>query len=275
MVPDGVSLGECIRARPGGAGIWFARWSAWHVVVKRGRPAPLHREAAALTALAPAAVTMLWCSSVPAPDGLATLVTERVLLGDDLYPLIEGDDDGATREIARLILRMHGAATPRGRSQPLPPLSEIAAILDIDDPRLPADLVARARATVAELATGECVLHGDLHHGNAVRRGPDPVDGRSTWVAIDPHGWLGDPVFDAAPALANPRSLPAGDPLGPTLRRVAILAEETGWDRERIRAWAFAGAVLAEAILLRDHGLVHGGPLALARALADAPRAAL
>ena len=270
MLPDGVALGECVRAGPGGAGVWFARWSARHVVVKRGRPALLQREAAALTALAPAAVAMLWCSSVPAPDGLATLVTERVLLGDDLYPLIEGDDDGATREIARLILRMHEASTPLVRSQPLPPLREIVAILDIDDPRLPADLIARARATITELAAGESILHGDLHHGNAVRRGPHPVDGRSTWVAIDPHGWLGDPVFDAAPALANPRSLPAGDPLGPTLRRVAILAEETGWDRGRIRAWAFAGAVLAEALLLREHGLVHGGPLALARALVDA-----
>ena len=76
--------------------------------------------------------------------------------------------------------------------------------------------------------------------------------------------------------LANPRGLTLEESPDATRlvtattaeRRIAILAETTGFDRDRIRAWAFTAAVIAELWMVEDHDLVHGAPLALAEALA-------
>lgn len=41
-------------------------------------------------------------------------------------------------------------------------------------------------------------LHGDLHHDNIL------FDGKDRWRAIDPHGLMGDPVYDVANVFGNP-----------------------------------------------------------------------
>src|SRR5690606_26100930 len=41
-------------------------------------------------------------------------------------------------------------------------------------------------------------LHGDLHHDNIIG------DGHGGWLAIDPHGLIGDPVYDVANIFGNP-----------------------------------------------------------------------
>ena len=89
------------------------------------------------------------------------------------------------------------------------------------------------------------------------------------WRAIDPRGWWGDPAFDTAAFMVNPHEggLVRDHPERQARRRAAILAEITGLDRERILAWALAGAVIAELWCLEDHGFVQGGPLRLASAL--------
>jgi streptomycin 6-kinase len=71
---------------------------------------------------------------------------------------------------------------------------------------LPADLVGRAAGIVRELCTsgpGPFVLHGDLHHDNVLRAGREP------WLAIDPHGVVGDPGTSSARCSTTP-SPPTG-----------------------------------------------------------------
>src|SRR5262245_10315386 len=66
---------------------------------------------------------------------------------------------------------------------------------------LPLDVVVRAGAVMRELcvsATQRVVLHGDLHHDNILRAAHEP------WLAIDPHGILGDPGYDVGALLFNP-----------------------------------------------------------------------
>ena len=119
--------------------------------------------------------------------------------------------------------------------------------------------------------TPRVVLHGDLQHLNVLNTGEG-------WRAIDPHGWVGDPAFEAAALLANPRGLvEGGDARGMDGRRLAersgrraeIYAEVTDYDLDRLRAWGLVGCVIAELWMLESHDLVHGAPLAVAQVLLD------
>lgn len=249
--------------------VWFAMRGTEHVVVKRGDSKARVREAATLRSYCAGASRLL---AHDKPTG--TLLVERILLGDDLMPLSVTDDDAATTVIGTLISVLQGDQLRDGDGE-LPQLRTLAEVFDAKpDPRLPRTLVEQARRTFDDLMVtpSEVVLHGDLHHTNVVRRGFGDVS--DMWVAIDPHGWLGDPVFDTASMLANPRGLNSAESadiahvIERVERRVEILSEVTGFDRDRIRAWAFTAAVIAELWMLDDHNMVHGTPLALAHALA-------
>ena len=265
----GVTCGE--PARSGFNEVWFARRGDEHVVVKTGESMARRREAAALASYREGAARLLIYD-----EPTATLVVERLLLGDDLVPMSRSDDDGATIIVGTVINSLH-----RTQSRPdlvdLPSLRSLQTVFDnVNDERIPTAIVDRAAGLFDELTASEddsVVVHGDLHHTNVLRDGEGTPDDR--WRAIDPHGWLGDPVFDTAALLANPRGLSptaldgvdARGILSRAERRITILAEVTGYDPDRIRSWAFVAAVIAELWMIADHGMVHGAPLALAQEL--------
>jgi streptomycin 6-kinase len=117
------------------------------------------------------------------------------------------------------------------------------------DSPLPRTLVQRALGLLAELgqdSTGSVVLHGDLHHDNVLRASgvsrPDP----QPWLAIDPHGVVGDPGAEVGPMLYHPfpdRRDPALLALVPA--RVEQLADGLGMPADRVVAWGFVQAVLS------------------------------
>ena len=244
---------------------WWAMRGEEYVVVKAGDVDERHREALALGAFGTGATTVL------AHDrDLGLLVTRRVLPGDDIRPLARRDDDAATREIALLAAEIH---RDQRSVQGLPALSEIGLAFDAaSDARLPAPTVDAARGLFADLVADDAamvVLHGDLQHFNVLNAG-------GSWRVIDPHGWVGDPAFEAAALLANPRGLvEGGDARGmdghelavKARRRADIYAETTGYDVDRLRAWGFVGCVIAELWMIESHDLVHGAPLAVAEVL--------
>jgi streptomycin 6-kinase len=110
---------------------------------------------------------------------------------------------------------------------------------------LPGALVDRAERLYAELAGSPAgppvLLHGDLHHENALR------SDRAGWLAIDPKGLLGEPAYEVGPVLLNPwdELLTWPDPAGVLTRRVHQLADGLAVPRDRVRAWGFAFAVLS------------------------------
>ncbi len=245
------------------------------LVVKTSPPASAQREFTALTQLGPGMVEVL-------EHGDGVLYLERINPGRSLDSSIDSDDV-VHETIGHLIVEMQSHQLHyRDQCEPmsvdLPKLAQVLAPLqEVTDERLPVDLVRRALALGRELTAGPAarhlVIHGDLHAGNILWDA-----NRQRWRVIDPHGWVGDPVFEAVVSLCEPQGLGVeGDargsdpvPLVARLRRrLSILCEITGFDRDRLESWAFVGAVIAEARMLVHHNLVHGAPLALAQGLLD------
>ena len=197
------------------------------------------------------------------PHGGALLL-ERVVPGDGLKSV---PDDHERVIIAAEVMR--ALWRPLAAEHPFRTMTHLARGLE----RLretfhggygpfPAARVDRAAALWRELTDGTTapvLIHGDMNPGNILR------GNRGGWLAIDPKGYAGDPLFDAATFLNDP---PDGI-TGPGLRhlqtrRVALLVEALGAPRDAVLAWAEAHAVLSGWWSYEDHGRGWEPALALA-----------
>ena len=213
-------------------------------------PEELRRETEALQLLGPAVVRLIAVEN-------GSLVLERV---DPGTTALSVPDDTATAAIAEALLALWVAPPDDCR---LPTIEdECQALYDRDAVApLPAELVRAAREALDSLlsdAPEPCVLHGDLHHENLLWS-----DARG-WVAIDPHGVVGDPAYDVGPLLINPWT-PAAAALLPT--RLPILSEKLDLPLLRLMRWGLVRAVLAEAWKVQGSGSPNGSALRVAAAL--------
>jgi streptomycin 6-kinase len=124
----------------------------------------------------------------------------------------------------------------------------------------PSALTDAAERLYAELdasSVAPVVLHGDLHQENVL------TAQRTPWLAIDPKGVVGEPVYEVGALLRNPPPWRTPCELACIMeRRVHLLAEALGFERERIAGWGLAQAVLSAWWSYEDHG--HGWEEALA-----------
>ncbi len=83
------------------------------------------------------------------------------------------------------------------------------------------------------------LLHGDFHHYNV-------LSSERGWLAIDPKGVIGPACYEVGPLMLNPWGT-LMDRVSPKLvkKRVDILHEFLGFERERILEWSLAHAVLS------------------------------
>lgn len=93
------------------------------------------------------------------------------------------------------------------------------------------------------------LMHGDFHHFNI-------LSSERGWLVIDPKGVIGPACYEVGPLLINPwGDLVSGNNYrGMTKRRIDILHERLGFERERIREWGLAHAVLSAWWSIEDHG---------------------
>ena len=108
-----------------------------------------------------------------------------------------------------------------------------------------ADLFETGEKLFVELcdtSAAPVVLHGDLHFGNVLS------SNRESWLAIDPKGLIGEPCYEVGDVFRNrvDELYEAPEPARAMRQRIESLASLTGFDRERIRLWALAQAVLSE-----------------------------
>ena len=104
------------------------------------------------------------------------------------------------------------------------------------------DMGERLFKELCDSSTAPVVLHGDLHYGNVLS------SERDGWLAIDPKGVNGEPVYEVGDLFRNrvDELYDVADPVRAMRRRVEKVADLTGFDRERVRLWALAQAVLSE-----------------------------
>ncbi|MCC6501365.1 MAG: phosphotransferase [Anaerolineales bacterium] len=84
------------------------------------------------------------------------------------------------------------------------------------------------------------LMHGDFHHYNV-------LSSERGWLAIDPKGVIGPACYEVGPLMLNPWGM---SPTGTSLKvrakkRVDILHEYLGFERERILEWSLAHAILS------------------------------
>jgi streptomycin 6-kinase len=93
-------------------------------------------------------------------------------------------------------------------------------------------------------------LHGDLHHENVLDFG------ERGWLAIDPHGLVGERTFDYANIFTNPDLSDPGRPLatlpGRLEARLDIVVAVTGLQPERLLRWIVAWTGLSAAWFIGD-----------------------
>jgi len=238
------------------------------VVLKLGVPHPeLPTEIAALQHYGGHGAVRL----LDADAGLGVVLLERLQPGTSLAAL---DDDDATR-IAAGVMRRLWRPPPAEHAFPTVArwaggLQRLRARFDGGTGPFPASLVDQAEQLFAALIVSMAapvLLHGDLHHDNILAAGGS---GREPWLAIDPKGLVGEPAYEAGALLRNPEARLRSEPAPARLlaRRLEILVDELDLERERLRDWAVAQAVLAAWWHFEDTGAASEWWLALAELFA-------
>lgn len=211
------------------------------LVLKAGVPTrALAQEMAALRAFARAPVVRL----LDGDAELGVLLLEEVRPGTPLSAL--NDDEAVIREAVRLMQRIwtpvgpdHGFATVGGWGEELQKLREQ---FGGGTGPFPPALVERAERHFRQAAREQTVtvlLHGDMHPRNILASEREP------WLAIDPKGVVGDPLYDVACLInAVPPHPDKRLVRQMMMRRVDLLVELLGVARERIVGWGMADAVL-------------------------------
>lgn len=218
---------------------------------------------------------------VPNPELLTEIEALRLFDGHGIVQLLEADrdqgalllerlkpgtllsslsDDQQATSIAAQVMRQLWKPVPSGH--PFPTVAKWALGLKRlrnhfggDTGPFPSTLVEAAETLFADLIDSmsePVLLHGDLHHFNILAAERQP------WLALDPKGVVGEPAYEVGALLRNPMPdiLAEPDVKRILARRVDQLADELGFDRDRLVGWALAQAVLSAWWSFEDHS--HG-----------------
>jgi len=196
------------------------------------------------------------------------LLLERLVPGTMLSDL--PDDEEATTIAARLMRRLWRPA-PAAHSFPtiadwVLRMEEAPRLVGPDRP-FPLKWSEHALGLFHELAATAAepvLLHGDLHHYNILAAQREP------WLAIDPKGVVGEPVWEVGAFVFNnlPEDLEPARTVPLLERRLTVFARELGCDRERLRAAVIARTVLSGFWSLEDSGYGWEESITVARYLA-------
>lgn len=186
---------------------------------------------------------------------------EEIMLLERLLPgtmLLDVDDDEFTTSIAASIMQKIWRPVPE--NHPFKTVQDwgkgferLRQSYDGGTGPFPQILVERAETLYRELSASMAepvLLHGDLHHENILAAEREP------WLAIDPKGVVGEPVYETGAWLRNPmpQLLDLPYPGRILARRIDQFSEQLGFERARIRDWALAQAMLSAWWGMEDSG---------------------
>jgi streptomycin 6-kinase len=192
----------------------------------------------------------------------AAMLLERLKPGTSLRAV---KDDAIAIEAAADVMRKIWRPMPQ-KHDPFPTVCDwgkgfarLRKLYDGGTGPIPPAMFDKAEKLYAELCASMAepvLLHGDLHQDNILSAEREP------WLAVDPKGVIGEPVFETGALLRNfwPDILSHPDPKHLMSHRIDQLSAALGFDRERIYDWGFSQAVLSVLWTIEDTGqLEHQG----------------
>ncbi|HEX6484542.1 MAG TPA: aminoglycoside phosphotransferase family protein [Ktedonobacteraceae bacterium] len=186
----------------------------------------------------------------------AAMLMERLKPGMSLRTV---EDDEAAISAAAEVMRKIWRPLPE-QHYPFPTVGDwgkgfarLRKLYDGGTGPFPPAIFDKAEKLYAELSASmvePMLLHGDLHQDNILSAEREP------WLAVDPKGLIGEPVYETGALLRNfwPDILSVPDPKSLMAHRIDQLAAELGFDKERIYNWGFAQAVLSVLWDVEDTG---------------------
>jgi streptomycin 6-kinase len=164
--------------------------------------------------------------------------------GDQLVTLVErGEDERATRIIARVIAQLHSVPQDAPHHGLVPLHRWFGALFAkaAADRQAGIDSIYVRSATLTERLLADQrdirVLHGDIQHYNIRQSGRG-------WLAFDPKGLVGERTYDCANTLCNPVMPELVHNERRLLTTAAILADRLSLDLWRVLAFTYAYACL-------------------------------
>jgi streptomycin 6-kinase len=240
----------------------FAKRGRDHVVLKLGVPRDeLTSEITALRLFNGEGA----CQLIDADEDKGFLLLERLTPGEMLATL--KDDEEATHIAADVMkkiwrpLESIGSSSEPGQARVLEQfiklsdwfdgLKRLREMFDGGTGPLNGKLVERVEKSVSEFLVENhtpILMHGDFHHYNI-------LSSERGWLIIDPKGVIGPACYEVGPLLINPWGdlIKMKDVQQMTTRRIDILHEHLGFERERIHEWGLAHAVLSAWWSIEDN----------------------
>ena len=187
-------------------------------------------------------------------EDIGALLLEKIEPGTVLTTIQRNDDEKATL-IATQVLGKLPIPVPGGMK--FPTVGDwgkaFQRVREIKGNPLSPIVLDKAERLLAELEASKdnrMLLHGDLHHDNIL------LDEQRGWLSIDPKGVVGDPLFNAARFLNNPRPrLIAMDNARKVIeRRLELISSAFEADISRLAAWAFVDCILSACWWIESGG---------------------
>ena len=189
------------------------------------------------------------CVKLLAHDELhGALLMQRMIPGTNLKELFPRQDHEAASIASQVIKNLQSAQMPVTGTFPL--LSDWLTALDkhLDIPQHQLTKAQKLRDYLLTTTRTMVLLHGDLHHSNIICNGP-------TWVAIDPKGVMGDPVYETNCFIRNPLpELIDYCSIDEILKsRLTIFHENLGFDKQRMLDWGYVQSVVSACWMIENN----------------------
>jgi streptomycin 6-kinase len=188
-------------------------------------------------------------------DDHRAFLMEKLSPGFSLKNLVlSGEDDKATQMLAECILNLH-KNKPQADDSIFKHLKEWIPDFETLRGFMPENLRLKGMNLFKELCSDtleDRLLHFDLHHDNIISDG-------DSWKAIDPHGYIGDPVAEIGTMIRNPwDAFPENRSLEQIVdRRIEIMHDVLSFDLYRMNTWAFCVTLLSEVWSIQHMGHKH------------------
>ena len=200
-------------------------------------PVEFMREVSALTIYNGNACIKLLAHDVE----LGAMLLEQAIPGITLKSLFPQQDSRALEHTVAVMNHLHAAVVPDNAHDQFPViaqwLQELHTTVKISGYHL--EKAQDLAKDLLQTSAPSVLLHGDLHHNNV-------ISVADRWVAIDPKGVLGEPLYEIGAFVRNPipELIDQPDVVARIARRLDHFSDILHADRQRVKAWCYVQALL-------------------------------